>query len=51
MSTEIRVDDLAAPVLNDVQRMAVQYGESRRTELTVDAVCDAAIKRTGLSDF
>lgn len=51
MSEAIRIDDLAAPVLNDVQRMAVRYGESRRTELTVEAVCAAATLRTGLSDF
>lgn len=51
MSEAIRIEDLAAPVLNDVQRMAVQYGESRRTELTVEAVCAAAMSRTGLSDF
>jgi hypothetical protein len=48
---EIRIDDLAAPVLNDVQRMAIEYGESRPTTLTVDAVCDAAVARTGLDDF
>src|SRR5688572_22935090 len=51
MSDAIRIDDLAAPVLNDVQRMALDYGESRRTELTVEAVCAAAVARTGLSDF
>jgi hypothetical protein len=47
----IRIDDLAAPVLNDVQRMGLEYGERRPTELTVDAVCAAAIERTGLTDF
>ena len=51
MGTVIAVDDLAAPVLNDVQRMAIDYGESTTTVLTVDAVCDAAQKRTGLDDF
>jgi hypothetical protein len=51
VSEAIRIDDLAAPVLNDVQRMAVRYGESRRTELTVEAVCAAATLRTGLSEF
>jgi hypothetical protein len=48
---EIRIDDLAAPVLNDVQRAAIEYGESRPTELTVTAVCAAAVARTGLDDF
>lgn len=51
MSDTIRIDDLADPVLNDMQRMAIDYGESRHTELTVDAVCEAAIARTGLDDF
>lgn len=51
MSDEIRIGDLAAPVLSDVQRMAIAYGESRKTVLTVDAVCAAAVKRTGLDDF
>jgi len=51
MSDEIRIRDLAAPVLNDVQRMAVRYGESRKTELSVEAVCAAAVARTGLSEF
>ncbi len=51
MSQGIRIDDLASPVLNDVQRMAIEYGESRHTELSIDAVCEAAIARTGLDDF
>ena len=32
MADEIRIDDLAAPVLNDVQRMALDYGESKATD-------------------
>ena len=51
MAQEIRITDLAAPVLNDVQRMGLEYGESVNTELTVDAVCAAAVERTGLDDF
>ena len=51
MGNVIAIDDLAAPVLNDVQRMAIDYGESKTTVLTVDAVCDAAQRRTGLDDF
>jgi hypothetical protein len=51
VSEAIRIEDLAAPVLNEVQRRAVEYGESRRIELTVEAVCRAAMARTGLSDF
>lgn len=51
MTDEIRIADLAAPVLNDLQRMGLQYGESKHTELSVDAVCEAAVARTGLDDF
>ena len=51
MPGEIRIDDLGAPVLSEAQRAAVEYGESRRTELTVDAVCAAAVAHTGLEDF
>jgi hypothetical protein len=51
MGDVIAINDLAAPVLNDVQRMAIDYGESKTTVLTVDAVCDAARRRTGLDDF
>ena len=51
MTDEIRIDDLAAPQLNDIQRMGLEYGESKHTELTVDAVCVAAVAATGLDDF
>jgi hypothetical protein len=51
MANEIRIDDLAAPVLSDLQRMGLEYGESQPTELSVDAVCKAAVDRTGLDDF
>jgi hypothetical protein len=48
---DIHIDDLGAPVLNDVQRMGVEYGDSKHTPLTVDAVCEEAVTRTGLDDF
>jgi hypothetical protein len=51
MAEVIRIDDLGAPVLNEMQRMGIEYGESTHTELSVDAVCDAATARTGLEDF
>jgi hypothetical protein len=51
MPDEIRIDDLAAPVLNDLQRMGLDHGERNSTVLTVDAVCEAAVVRTGLTDF
>ena len=47
MAELIRIDDLAAPVLNDVQRMGIEYGESKATELSVDAVCAAAADPDG----
>jgi hypothetical protein len=51
MMKEIHIDDLAAPVLNDIQKMGLEYGEAKHTELSVDAVCAAAVARTGLDDF
>ena len=51
MTNEIRIDDLAAPVLSDLQQMGLDHGEAKRTELTVDAVCEAAVARTGMHDF
>jgi len=51
MSEEIRITDLAAPELSDIQRMGLEYGETVHTELSVDAVCAAAVERTGLDDF
>ena len=51
MTNDIQIDDLASPVLNDIQKMGIEFGESTHTELTVDAICDAAVARTGLDDF
>jgi len=51
VTNQIRIDDLASPVLTDLQQMGLDHGESKRTELTVDAVCEAAVARTGLDDF
>jgi len=51
MADEIRIDDLRAPVLNEIQRMGREYGESVHTELSVDAVCAAAVAQTELDDF
>ncbi len=48
---QIHIDDLGAPILSDIQRMGLEYGDSRQTTLTVDAVCEAAVVRTGLDDF
>jgi hypothetical protein len=48
---EIRIDDLAAPVLSDIQRAALEYGETRTVDLSVDNVLQHAIDTTGLDDF
>ncbi|MFM8303771.1 MAG: hypothetical protein ACKOA9_05660 [Actinomycetota bacterium] len=42
MAHDIRIDDLAAPVLNDFQQAAVDYGETQSVDLSVDAVLTAA---------
>jgi hypothetical protein len=51
MTHEIRIDDLADPVLSDFQRSALAYGESQHTDLTVAAVLERAVGATGLDDF
>jgi hypothetical protein len=51
MTNEIRIDDLRAPVLNDIQKMGIDFGEAKHTELSIDAVLEAAIASTGLDDF
>ncbi|MFM7224209.1 MAG: sulfotransferase family protein [Actinomycetota bacterium] len=51
MSDAIRITDLARPVLNGIQRAAIDFGESRSVELSVDAVIATAVARTGLDDF
>jgi hypothetical protein len=51
MATDIRIEDLAEPVLTDFQRAALDFGETQTVELTVDAVLQAAVDATGLSDF
>lgn len=47
----IRIADLAAPVLTDVQRMAIEATADLRVDLSERAVLDKAVQRTGLSDF
>ena len=49
--TRIRVDDLRAPVLTDVQRLALEHGERHPVDMTEAAVLEAAVARTGLEDF
>lgn len=51
MAETIRIEDLADPQLTDMQKAALQYGESQHVDLTVDAVLGAAVAATGLDDF
>jgi hypothetical protein len=51
LSGDIRIDDLAAPRLNEAQRAALAFGESQPVSLCAEAVLAAACARTGLSDF
>lgn len=48
---DIRIDDLASPVLTDIQKLAVEYMEGQSVELSEEAVLNAACDETGLSDF
>ncbi len=48
---KIRIEDLANPVLTPEQEAALAYGESVETDLSVQAVIDAAEEATGLSTW
>jgi hypothetical protein len=48
---KIRIDDLRNPVLSDIQKAALAHGESNPVDLSIAAVLDAAMERTGLTDF
>jgi len=48
---DIRVGDLALPVLSEVQQAAIEAVRRVPLELTEDAVLKAAMEQTGLSDF
>ncbi len=50
-ATSIRIDDLASPVLTDMQKAAIAHGETLDVDLSVDAVLEAARAETGLHDF
>jgi hypothetical protein len=48
---DVRIDDLARPVLTAEQRAAIDAARRLPISLTEDAVLAAACERTGLSDF
>jgi hypothetical protein len=47
----LRIGDLRAPILNEAQRQALEYGESTAVDLTTDSVLAGAIERARLDDF
>lgn len=50
-SSDIRIDDLGAPVLTPVQKMVVDGFAGAEIDFCQDAVLEEARERTGLSDF
>ncbi len=48
---DIRIADLAHPVLTPVQEAAVRYAESQPVRFDVETILAAARAKTGLSDF
>ncbi len=51
MSNEIHIDDLSNPVYSDIQRAALNYGETLTVELTRQSILAEAEQKTGLSDW
>lgn len=51
MSKRIDITDLAKPVLTDMQRAAVDYGETLNVDFNRDSLLAEAAQATGLSDF
>ena len=50
-ANEIRIRDLAQPVLTSVQAAAVAYAETQPVAFDVDSFLGAAVEPTGLTDF
>ena len=48
---DIRIDDLADPVLTPMQNMVLEGFAAAKVDFTEDAVLGEARERTGLSDF
>ncbi len=51
MSETIRIEDLAAPVLTDMQQAALDYGATLEVELSVASILAEASEATGLTEF
>jgi hypothetical protein len=48
---KIRIEDLANPVLSEMQQGAISFAETREIDMSVDGVLAAAASATGLDDF
>jgi hypothetical protein len=48
---KVRIEDLRDPVLSDVQKTILAYGEAHPVRLTPNAVLEAATASTGLEDL
>ena len=51
MSAKIHINDLANPVYTEVQRAALEYGETLTPDLTPASIMAEAEQRTGLRDW
>jgi hypothetical protein len=51
MADEIFIDDLAEPVLTEMQRGALEYGDTLTVELARESILAEAEQNTGLSDW
>lgn len=47
----ITIDDLAMPILSQLQQDALDYGESLDVDLSRASILEQAMEKTGLSDF
>jgi hypothetical protein len=50
-SREIHIDDLADPQLTDIQRGAIEWGETQTVDMSIDGALRKAVEATGLDDF
>ncbi len=51
MSKKIKIEDLANPMLTEFQKVAKDYGETIKLELSPEAAINEACKNSGLQDF
>jgi len=51
MTEKVYITDLAEPVLNEVQRSAIDYADTLNIELNADSIMREAEQSTGMSDW